>query len=133
MSRQPAQRLLLEGVPREQWDPKHPGPLAHEIRPTHVDTDLVRFEIIASTEKQIEAYIKLPSDAQRRLGCDRCIKSHSPRNLQCAASQRHPPKPSKTYAIRSIITGAAIPGRWVATSWEVAPGYKSGRAVLNRR
>ena len=127
------QREVLDGVPREQWDALHPGPLAHEIRATHVDTDLVRFEFTRVEARVLEAWVRLPTPAQRRMGCDRCPRRHSPKNTECAANKKTARKKTKMYQIHDLQTGVAMQGRWTVTTWEVPPGYQSGRAVLHRR
>ena len=124
-------REILKGIAREQWDPMHPGPLAFEIHPTHVDSDLVRFEIYNKTSKLIEAWIKLPTPTQMAKQCDRCPRRHSPANPECSGNKKRRKRPGR-YHIVDLLTGEKLPGRWIVTSWEVKPGYKSGRAVLHR-
>lgn len=128
-----AKRKRLEGVPREQWDPMHPGPLAFAIRPTHVDSDLVRFEIFEQTEKEIKAWIRLPSAEQLRVGCDGCNHKHLEKNKDCSANKRGKKIKRGRYGLMDRFTGEFLEGRWVVTSWEIKPGYTSGRAVLNKK
>ena len=127
----PLKRNVLKGISREQWDPMHPGPLAYQIKPTHVDTDLIRYEVFEQTSKKIKAWVLIPSDNQKEIGCDFCPKKHSDKNKKCSANNLKKLKRHR-YSLFNIKTQEKLGGRWVVTTWLVKDGYKSGYAEINK-
>ena len=105
MPKSPPKRKLLG--PRDQWDNLHPGPIAQQIHPTHVDKDLIRYEFIETSERYIKAWVKYPSPSQNEIGCDFCPKKHSKNNNKCSANAIKKRK-LKPFELYNIATGERL-------------------------
>lgn len=131
-------RLQLNRVPRKQWDNLHPGPIATKIKPNLVDRELIRYKIRAQTEKEIFAWVRLPSDIQMEQWCVACGTSkHSENNPVCTGknptkgrAMARAMKPFHLYPIKDPTN--AIEGKWKRVEFVVQPKYHSGVARFIR-
>ena len=126
-------RDVLRGVPRAQWDPKHPGPLAHQIQARFVDRNLVRYEIVKQTPKRFTTYCRLPSDAQVQAHCTSCPGSrHDKTNLLCPGSRAAVRKLRKKRLYLMENLEKTLEGRWKQVEMCIPERYRTGTAVFVR-
>ena len=118
--------------PRNQWDPLHPGPIAQHISPSHIDAELIRYEIYEKTSKIMKAWVKVPSIKQIEVSCDACAKKHSSKNPLCSANKNSLPRKLKGLTLYSLKTLEPLPGKWRRVVYVVPPRYKSGFAEFVR-
>ena len=126
----PLKRKLLGSKQRREWDGAHPGPIASQIHPTHVDRDLVRYEIYEAGEKIIKAWVLLPTPDQEERGCDLCPKKHSSKNNLCAANGVK--RKIGNMRLVNISSGKPMDCFWRVVEWIIPGRYRSGMAELVR-
>ena len=69
-------------------NPQAPGGDYSRIRPTHVDSYGVRYELPVNPPKDETVSVPMffPSDEQLALRCDGCARSHQASNDRCSAN-----------------------------------------------
>ncbi len=80
-------RERREAGERNPWAPKRGY---YAIRPTHVDSYGVRYEIPVNPplNQSIKVSMFFPSDDQMARRCDGCSRSHQKSRVKCAANPR---------------------------------------------
>ena len=106
----------------------------HNIHPTLIGSNYVRYEIITLQNNELTAYAKRPrSDMEF---CDGCPGPHSKRNKTCSQNvPRTPyiPTPSSGgIYLFELYTQQQLPGIWQLDQENNPAPRKSGIAVLSR-
>lgn len=87
-------------------NPLAPGGDFSRIRPTHVDSYGVRYQIPVSPKPNVTVSVPMfyPSDDQMALRCDGCARSHRSSNDNCSASpQARSAAPSTVFLFKMLI------------------------------
>ena len=133
----PSKRHIRQGVPRAQWDALHPGPISQRITPNAVDAHGTRYQLLLAeketleTVRKVKAWVREPSDEQRRVNCVLCTGRHKPENTKCVAlakSARH-----TRHKLFAFPSGEPLSGTWIRTRMLVPPRYKSGVCTFTHR
>ena len=132
----PSRRHILKGIPRIQWDPIHPGPIAARIKPNAVDLRGNRYQLLdlplGPKQNTAKAWIRKPSPNQKRFKCFLCKgNAHNPKNEACTSlSKRAQKRKYGTNQLFSFPEGKPFVGKWVRVETLIPPRYSSGQCTF---
>lgn len=91
--RMPSAVVLRAQENRSQWGKKFRGPLATDLKPTHITHDgqyLVELPISHNFKKVLEVKMVRRSNDMIDRGCDGCVRRHNELNVFCGANGYEP-------------------------------------------
>lgn len=86
------------------------------------------FDRLNLSAKVNKVLLTLPSEKQKRIGCDGCSYLHIKTNQKCSANKKR--KPLKPNTCRNLKTGEVVSGLWKLEDLEFRARTKLGRGSL---
>ena len=95
-------------------------------------TPVVARDKVPPVGTEARALAKMPTPAQRRMGCDRCSGLHRKRNAACSAALGIPTPLNDPGAIYDFATGNKLDTKWVVVSESCMPRAKVTSRIYRR-